>query len=137
VIVFDWLAAIMMVETPWDRRSQPARNITMSTATATLDRLHHVAISVPNIAEAVDWYRATFACEVTYQDATWALLKFANVGIALVIPEQHPPHLGFVTPNACNYGQLKRHRDGTESIYISDPAGNAVELLSPESCGEA
>jgi catechol-2,3-dioxygenase len=106
-------------------------------ATGTLDRLHHVAIAVPNIAEAVDWYRATFACEVTYQDATWALLKFANVGIALVIPEQHPPHLGFVTPNACNYGQLKKHRDGTESIYISDPAGNAVELLSPESCGEA
>jgi catechol-2,3-dioxygenase len=107
-----------------------------ATVMGTLDRLHHVAISVPNIAEAVDWYRAQFACEVTYQDATWAMLKFANVGIALVIPDQHPPHLGFVTPTAHNF-PLKRHRDGTESVYISDPAGNAVELLSPESCANA
>lgn len=101
-----------------------------------LDRLHHVAVSVGNIAEAVEWYTATFRCEVTYQDATWAMLRFGNVGLALVIPEQHPPHLGFVTPTAHQYGPLKRHRDGTESVYISDPAGNAVELLSPESCPE-
>jgi catechol-2,3-dioxygenase len=107
---------------------------TTAVTTGTLDRLHHVAISVPNIAEAVDWYRSTFACEVTYQDDTWAMLKFANVGIALVMPNQHPPHLGFVTPTAHDYKPLKRHRDGTESVYISDPAGNAVELLSPESC---
>uniref|UniRef100_A0A7C2P7E4 VOC family protein n=1 Tax=Schlesneria paludicola TaxID=360056 RepID=A0A7C2P7E4_9PLAN len=108
----------------------------MSTATtkSTLDRLHHVAIEVSDIAAAVDWYRSTFACEIAYQDATWAMLKFANVSIAFVLPGQHPPHLGFVTPAAHNYGQLKRHRDGTESVYISDPAGNAVELLSPESC---
>ncbi|MBI1346338.1 VOC family protein [bacterium] len=110
----------------------------MTTATAntttTLDRLHHVAISVQNIAESVEWYRATFSCEVSYQDATWALLKFDNVGIALVIPEQHPPHLGFATPKAHEFAPLKRHRDGTESVYISDPSGNAVELLSPESC---
>jgi len=99
-----------------------------------LDRLHHVAISVQNIAESVDWYRSTFACEVSYQDATWALLKFDNVSLALVLPEQHPPHLGFATPKAHEFAPLKRHRDGTESVYISDPSGNAVELLSPESC---
>lgn len=98
-----------------------------------LDSVHHVAIVVENIAEAVDWYRKTFRCEVAYQDGTWALLKFANVGMALVVPEQHPAHIGFVTPRAAEFGPLKRHRDGTESIYISDPSGNAVELLSPES----
>jgi catechol 2,3-dioxygenase-like lactoylglutathione lyase family enzyme len=100
----------------------------------TLDKLHHVAIAVNDIATAVDFYRETFRCEITYQDATWAMLKFRNVGIALVLPGQHPPHLGFVTPTAHQYAPLKRHRDGTESVYISDPAGNAVELLSPESC---
>jgi catechol-2,3-dioxygenase len=41
-----------------------------------------------------------------------------------------------VTPSAHKYGTLKRHRDGTESIYISDPSGNVVELMSPESCGQ-
>ncbi len=98
-----------------------------------LDAVHHVAVVVDDIAEAVTWYRNTFRCEVTYQDGTWAMLKFANLGMALVVPDQHPPHLGFVTPRAAEFGHLKRHRDGTESIYISDPSGNAVELLSPES----
>ena len=106
-------------------------------STEPLDALHHVAISVTSIPEAVEWYRETFRCEISYQDDTWALLKFANVSVALVLPEQHPPHLGFVTPAAHRFGTLKRHRDGTESIYISDPAGNAVELLSPESCAPA
>lgn len=101
-----------------------------------LDCVHHVAISVRNIAEAVDWYRKTFQCEIAYQDATWALLRFGNIGLAFVLPEQHPPHIGFVTPTASSYGTLKRHRDGTESIYISDPSGNPVELLSPESTPE-
>lgn len=102
-----------------------------------LDRLHHVAISVTDIAAAVEWYVATFRCKIAYQDATWALLEFENVGVALVLPEQHPPHLGFATPTAHKFAPLKRHRDGTESVYISDPAGNAVELLSPESCAAA
>jgi catechol 2,3-dioxygenase-like lactoylglutathione lyase family enzyme len=108
----------------------------MTDATPALDRLHHVAISVRDIAEAVDFYRSTFRCEIAYQDATWALLRFANVGVALVLPNQHPPHLGFVTAMAHQYAPLKRHRDGTESVYISDPTGNSVELLSPESCPE-
>jgi len=98
-----------------------------------LDSVHHVAIVVESIAEAVEWYQKTFRCEVTYQDGTWAMLKFANLRMALVVPQQHPAHLGFVTPRAAEFGQLKRHRDGTESIYVCDPSGNAVELLSPES----
>jgi catechol 2,3-dioxygenase-like lactoylglutathione lyase family enzyme len=99
----------------------------------TLDSLHHVAISVKNVAESVNWYRETFRCEISYQDETWALLTFGNVSLALVIPEQHPPHLGFVSPRAAEFGPLKTHRDGTRSCYISDPSGNAVELLDPAS----
>ena len=98
-----------------------------------LDAVHHVAISVKNIAEAVDWYRSTFKCEIEYQDDTWALLKFANTSMALVIPEQHPPHMGFVSDKAASYGELKTHRDGTRSVYISDCSGNAVELMDPTS----
>ena len=106
----------------------------MTAAEPTLDGLHHVAISVKDIAEAVDWYRTTFRCDVTYQDDTWAMLRFANINLALVLPSQHPPHLGFVTSKAHDFAPLKKHRDGTESVYISDPAGNPVELLAPESC---
>jgi catechol 2,3-dioxygenase-like lactoylglutathione lyase family enzyme len=107
--------------------------VTQAAATETFDSLHHVAISVNDIAQAVDWYRDKFRCEVSYQDDTWALLTFANVHLALVLPHQHPPHLGFVTPDADKYGELKPHRDGTRSIYIADPSGNPVELLAADS----
>ncbi|CAK8992350.1 Uncharacterized protein At5g50100 [Durusdinium trenchii] len=101
-----------------------------------LDGVHHIAISVEDIASSVDWYRDKFRCEVTYQDDTWAMLQFGNVGLALVLPNQHPPHIGFVTQSALEHGNLKTHRDGTRSVYISDPSGNAVELLDPSSVGD-
>lgn len=98
-----------------------------------LDSIDHVAIPVADLAASVDWYRQTFQCQVLYQDATWALLEFANVRLALVIPEQHPAHIGFVSPEAEKFGALKLHRDGTRSCYVDDPAGNSVEILAADS----
>lgn len=98
-----------------------------------LDAIDHVAIAVPDVAAAVVWYRARFRCEIAYQDDTWALLTFANTRLALVIPEQHPPHLGMVSPRAEDFGPLKTHRDGTRSCYVHDVAGNAVEILAADS----
>jgi catechol 2,3-dioxygenase-like lactoylglutathione lyase family enzyme len=100
---------------------------------AHLDAIDHVAVPVREIAPVVDWYRNTFKCEVTYQDDTWALLKFSNMSLALVIPEQHPPHIGLVSEDAESFGELKPHRDGTRSTYIHDPAGNSVEILAADS----
>ena len=97
--------------------------------TTALDSLHHVAISVQDVARAVDWYKDQFRVRVAYQDDTWALLEFANTRLALVIPGQHPPHIGVVHPDARSFGELKTHRDGTASIYISDSEGNSVEIL--------
>lgn len=107
-----------------------------STATAeidvkNLDQLDHVAIAVSSVADAVLWYRERFRCEVAYEDATWALLRFANTQLALVVPGEHPPHLGFIRDDAEKYGDLRPHRDGTQSVYVLDPAGNAVEILKP------
>ncbi len=98
-----------------------------------LDKIDHIAIPVTDIASSVSWYREHFQCEVKYQDATWALLGFANIGLALVIPEQHPAHIGFVTPEAESFGALKTHRDGTRSCYLRDPAGNSIEMLAADS----
>ncbi len=95
-----------------------------------LDSLHHVAISVRDIAEAVTWYTANFHCTIAYQDKSWAMLTFANTQLALVIPEEHPPHIAFTHPDAASFGPLKAHRDGTRSTYISDPAGNPVEIMA-------
>jgi hypothetical protein len=97
-----------------------------------LDSLHHVAISVNDIPAAVDWYTRTFRCRVSYQDPTWAMLDFGNIKLALVIPQQHPPHVAVVHPEAEKFGTLKQHRDGTRSTYVTDPAGNAVEILAQD-----
>jgi hypothetical protein len=103
------------------------------TSGAHLDAIDHVALPVREVGPVVDWYRKTFACEVSYQDDTWALLKFSNMSLALVVPEQHPPHIGLVSGDAEKFGRLKTHRDGTRSTYISDPAGNPVEILAADS----
>ncbi len=98
-----------------------------------LDGIHHVAIQVTDIAEAVDWYRARSVCEIEYQDDTWALLRFANVSLALVVARQHPPHIAMESAVAGQMGKLTRHRDGTVSCYVRDPDGNVVELMEPQS----
>lgn len=98
----------------------------------TADHIDHVAIEVEDISAAVEWYRSHFQCTVDYQDETWAMLGFGNVRLAFVSAGQHPPHIGIVSPKAEDYGELKMHRDGTRSTYISDPSGNAVELLAAD-----
>ncbi len=103
-----------------------------TTPATRLDTIHHVAISVNDIKAAVDWYTRTFHCVVSYQDDTWAFLEFANLKLALVIPSQHPAHLAFVSPEAEKFGVLKPHRDGTRSCYVTDPAGNSVEIMAQD-----
>ncbi len=97
--------------------------------------IHHVAIPVQKIARAIAWYQEHFNCDILYQDESWALLQFANIKLALVLPEQHPGHLAFVHEHPEQFGALKHHRDGTRSIYINDPEGNAIEFIEKTSIG--
>ena len=94
-----------------------------------IDKIHHVAIEVQSIQDSVDWYKSNSRCEISHQDDTWALLKYDNISLALVLPKTHPPHIAFERKNAEKYGKLKRHRDGTSSVYIKDPSNNSVEML--------
>lgn len=94
-----------------------------------MDALDHMAIQVQDVQRAVDWYRARFDVRIGYQDDTWALLEFANIRLALVIPQQHPAHLAVWRDDAERFGPLKTHRDGTASIYIKDSEGNCVEIM--------
>jgi catechol-2,3-dioxygenase len=103
----------------------------IAVSSAKLDAIDHIAIQVENIAVAAAWYSSRFRCRISYQDETWAMLEFENVRLALVIPAQHPPHLALVSARAADFGPLKVHRDGTQSTYVQDPAGNAVEVLAP------
>lgn len=92
-----------------------------------MDRIDHIAIPVEDIDRAVKWYRERFDCEVGYQDETWALIRFANTALALVVPRQHPPHFAVRVADAGP--DAKAHRDGTRSVYLRDSEGNTVELL--------
>jgi len=97
--------------------------------TALSDRLHHVAIQVDDIARAVRWYQGTFHVDVAYQDETWAMLRFKNIDLALVVPGEHPPHIAIESETADHFGELILHRDGTRSIYTTDSEGNVLEVM--------
>ena len=96
-----------------------------------LDSLHHVAIQVSDIDRATKWYSENFNAEIVYLDESWAMLRFENIYLALVMPGQHPPHIAIEHQEAESYGPLVKHRDGTESIYINDSEGNTLELMKP------
>lgn len=98
-----------------------------------LDELHHVAIQVTDVTRAVEWYQSMFRCQVSWQDDTWALLKFANTSLALVVPGEHPPHLAFTVEQAEALGPLVTHRDNTRSLYLKDSEGNTIECMDPTS----
>lgn len=92
-----------------------------------MDRIDHVAVQVEDIDRAVEWYTDRFDCVVDYKDKTWAFIKFANVALALVKPDEHPAHFAVLTDDAGP--EAATHRDGTRSVYLTDSEGNRVELL--------
>ncbi|HXM95970.1 MAG TPA: VOC family protein [Candidatus Dormibacteraeota bacterium] len=100
-----------------------------STGTKKLDTMDHVAVPVGDVKRTVEWYTKNFDCKVAYQDETWALVEFANIRLAFVLPAQHPPHFAVLGEPAA-YGAPKTHRDGTRSVYLQDPSGNEVEILA-------
>ena len=99
-----------------------------------MDRIHHVAVTVKDIPRAIAWYNERFSFNITWQDESWALLAFDNISLALVRPDQHPPHVAFVSQRVSDFGDPVPHRDGTASVYIKDSEGNTVEMLSVPDC---
>ena len=93
------------------------------------DRIHHIAIQVTNIEQSVKWYKKSFACNVSYQDNSWALIEFENTSLSLVLPSKHPPHVAIISENPSIYGQPVNHRDGSSSVYIKDKDGNTIEMI--------
>jgi hypothetical protein len=97
--------------------------------TQKLDTIHHVAIQVNHIGQSVVWYTQRYACKVDYQDDTWAMLKFSNISLALVLSDQHPYHISILADDLEPYGKAESHRDGTQFVYIQDVDGNNIEML--------
>jgi catechol 2,3-dioxygenase-like lactoylglutathione lyase family enzyme len=98
----------------------------------------HIAQQVPDIAAAVDWYRATIpTTEVLYQDATWALIEAGGARLAFVTADQHPDHLAWRVTNAEldrlaaeHAAEIRRHRDASRSFYTEGPGNTVVEIVA-------
>ena len=94
-------------------------------------KIDHIALQVGDINEAHKWYCNKFNANVLYLDKTWALLEFDNIKLALVLPNQHENHIAVeVKPQNYPELQFKKHRDGSNYHYLSDPWGNCVELIN-------
>ena len=94
-----------------------------------MESIDHIAIVVTNINHAVNWYTKNRDCEVIYQNETWADLQFENIKLALVLPQDHPPHIAFEDNSIEG---TEHHRDGSESIYEHDTFGNIIEKIKYE-----
>ena len=100
----------------------------------------HVAQVVPNIAEAVAWYRENLPhIHVLYQDDTWAFVEAGGVKLAFVVRDQHPGHIAWrvslpeLERLASHHGkEIKPHRDGTKSFYLDAPGGQSIEIIAYE-----
>jgi hypothetical protein len=101
-------------------------------------RFDHVAQQVPDIADAVEWWRTRVpGTTVRYQDETWALIDAAGVPMSLVMADQHPSHLAFRVSDdelerlAAEQGRtVNPHRDGTRSFYAEAPGGQWLEVIA-------
>lgn len=98
--------------------------------------LDHVAIQTRDVPALVKHYTENFGAQVLYADATWAFLRVGQGKLALVSPDQHPPHVAFRVDEATLQAAAARagtsidtHRDGTRGIYVPDPSGNVLELI--------
>ena len=98
-----------------------------------LSKIDHLAVIVKNIDQSVKYYTEKFNCKVKYKDASWAMLKFDNINLALVTKYEHPNHFSIVDHSLVNNKKIKYHRDGIGYIYQKDPDGNYIELIDRES----
>jgi catechol 2,3-dioxygenase-like lactoylglutathione lyase family enzyme len=98
----------------------------------------HIAQVVPDIAAAITWYQSLLPnAVVLYQDATWGFIEAGGVKLAFVVKDQHPGHLAWRVSSAelerlaqVHGQEIKPHRDGTRSFYLTTPGGQAVEIIT-------
>jgi catechol-2,3-dioxygenase len=98
----------------------------------------HIAITTKNVRQSIEFYQKNFeGIEILYEDATWGLIKIGDFKLAFVTSSEHPPHISYRVATRDELeeyasqmgGEIKVHRDRSESFYIEDSSGNAVEII--------
>ncbi|MEO6940554.1 MAG: VOC family protein [Candidatus Kapaibacterium sp.] len=98
----------------------------------------HIALQSNDIAGSIAFYQSMFPeLLVHFQDETWAIVTFADLKVAFVKPDQHPQHIALrvrsrpelTEESTKSASTIKKHRDDSESFYVKDPFGNAIEIV--------
>ena len=123
-----------------------------STAAISTLGLRHLALNVANVATAVEFYVSVFGMRVVWQpDLENAYLSSGCDNLALhqatspvSASGQRLDHLGFLvaTPEDVDRAAAilatrqiplrtppRTHRDGSRSLYVTDPDGNVIQIL--------
>jgi catechol 2,3-dioxygenase-like lactoylglutathione lyase family enzyme len=101
-------------------------------------QIDHVAFRVPDIGEALDWWRRMIpGATVLHADETWGLLEAGGARIAFVMASEHPDHVAFKVSSeelgrlaAEHDAAIATHRDGSRSFYVAAPGGTHVEVIA-------
>jgi len=114
--------------------------------------LRHLALNVADVSASVEFYSSLFGMRVVWQpDQDNAYLSSGcdnlalhRASVAASQSSQRLDHLGFIveTPEdvdravealaACRIPLLRppwTHRDGSRSLYFTDPDGNVIQVL--------
>jgi catechol 2,3-dioxygenase-like lactoylglutathione lyase family enzyme len=105
----------------------------------------HVALLVPDIAAALDWWQRTVPdARVVYADESWGLLEAGGARLAFVTEGEHPQHVAFKVSGAelerlagDQGAEIALHRDGSRSFYLATPGEGHLEVISyPDALAE-
>jgi catechol 2,3-dioxygenase-like lactoylglutathione lyase family enzyme len=94
-----------------------------------MTKIDHIALISDDPIESANWYAETFGAKIIYADNTWSFVEMENIKIAFVTKGQHPPHFAIEVDDFEKSDKIKKHRDGSTSVYKKDPWGNIYELI--------
>jgi len=93
------------------------------------DRLLASTLRVGDVDRAVSWYTEHFRCEVVRQQDDEATLVFGASRLTLRRWDEERPAVTIVSPDVASLGPSHRRSDGARALLLTDPWGNAVEVV--------
>ena len=96
-------------------------------------KIDHIAIKVPDIHTASDWYCEKLGSKVIYETDSYKRLQFDNTILAIIDEKRYKhSHIGVFVDKIEDFpenGRIIDHRDGSVGCYVLDPYGNCVEFI--------
>lgn len=86
-----------------------------------MENRYHVAITLTDVGTMPVWYRPKSDVETTCVEERRVHPQFANLTLALVLPEQRQSHFAVGHESADPFRPLPAHRNGTGLVYFSGP----------------